>query len=178
MESKAIINVVNAEKKASRYVAAYVTAAWGIGASPIPWSDAPLLAAAQVVMLTNITAIFGLPFDEGFLVTIVSSFAGVGGGTLLGRTIVSNLLKMIPGVGTVVGAVISATTASALTLALGLAYITSLKWYMNAKSKGEEVSLSDLSKVVLEEYKDYVKSGRKKLKDDDSNEEPTNIPIS
>ena len=165
-------------RKASQYVAGYVTAAGGIGAIPIPWSDAPLLATAQIGMLTHITVIFGLPVDRGFLATIVSSMAGVGGATLLGRAIVSNLLKMIPGVGTAVGVTIAATTASALTLALGLAYISALKRYMNAQLKGQEMSLSDLSKVVLEEYKDYVKSGRKTLKDDDSDQRPTDITIS
>lgn len=164
--------------KASLYVAGYVTAAGGIGASPIPWSDAPLLAGAQIAMLVHITAIFGLPFDKSFISAIVSSLAGTGGATLLGRAIVSNLLKMIPGVGTVAGALISSGTASMLTLALGLGYIEALKRYMKAQLKGEVMSLADLSKIISEEFKDYLKSRRQKLKGDDSDQGPTNIPIS
>jgi len=179
---KAFVNATKSiqlkARKASQYVAGYVTGSVLIGASPIPWSDAPLLATAQIGMLTHITAIFGLSIEQDFMATIVSSLAGVGGTTLLGRAIVSNLLKMIPGLGTAVGGAISAGTAAALTSALGFAYITALKRYMNAKLKGQEMSLSDLSKVVMEEYKDYAKSDRKTLKDDDSDDEPRGIPIS
>ncbi|MGK7904948.1 MAG: hypothetical protein AB4352_26800 [Hormoscilla sp.] len=128
------------------------------------------------MMLTHITTIFGLPFDAGFIGTMISSIAGVGGASLLGRAIVSNLLKMIPGVGTIAGGVISGATASALTLALGLAYIEALKRYMKAKLQGKEMSSSDLSKILLEQYKYYVKSGRKTMQEE--GEEPKTIEIS
>ncbi len=151
-------------RKASRYVAGYVTAAGAVGAIPIPWSDAPLLAGAQITMLVNITVIFGLPFDDGFAHTIVSSIVGVGGGTLLGRTIVANLLKMIPGVGTVLGAFISSATACAITLALGLAYIEALKKYMIAELEGRKMTRDEVAKLLIEIYKDYVKFDLKTLK--------------
>ncbi|MEQ9483449.1 hypothetical protein [Coleofasciculus sp. F4-SAH-05] len=41
---------------------------------------------------------------------------GVGGVATFGRAIAANLLKMIPGAGTIVGGAISASTAAALTL--------------------------------------------------------------
>lgn len=162
-------------RRAFNYVTSYATAAAATGATPIPFSDAPILATEQVVMLTHITTIFGLPFDAGFIGTMISSIAGVGGASLLGRAIVSNLLKMIPGVGTIAGGVISGATASALTLALGLAYIEALKRYMKAKLQGKEMSSSDLSKILLEQYKYYVHSGRKTMQEE---EEPKTIEIS
>ena len=42
---------------------------------------------------------------------------------MLGKTVVTNLLKFIPGAGTAVGGVISAGTAGVITAALGEAYI-------------------------------------------------------
>lgn len=167
-------------RKASRYVAGYTTTAGAIGASPIPFSDAPVLATAQIGMLTHITVIFGLSVneEEGFIATLVSSAAGVTGTTFIGRALVSNLLKMIPGIGTVAGGTISAATASALTLTLGLAYIEALKQYFKSKLEGQEMSLSDIQTIFIEELGDYMKSGRKTLKDDDGDEGPQTIPIS
>lgn len=54
---------------------------------------------------------------------MVSSSIGAGGATLLGKTVVTNILKFIPGAGTVVGGAISAGTAGVITAALGEAYI-------------------------------------------------------
>ncbi|MCV5870844.1 GTP-binding protein, partial [Escherichia coli] len=51
---------------------------------------------------------------------------GVTGVSFAGRAIVSNILKCFPGVGTIAGGAISATTAAALTVALGEAYIAVL----------------------------------------------------
>ena len=69
----------------------------------------------------------------------MSSSIGAGGATVLGKTVVSNLLKLIPGAGTVVGGAISAGTAGVLTAALGEAYIG----IMELVYKGE-MSIDDL----------------------------------
>lgn len=171
-------NIELKARKAFKEVTKYVSGAGLIGASPIPWSDAPILATSQITMLIHITVIFGLDFDKAFISNMVFSLAGVGGTTMIGRAFVSGLLKMIPGVGTVAGGIVSAGTASTLTLAVGLAYIEALKKYMKAKLKGEEMPLSYLSTVLTEQYEYYTKSGRKTLKDDDSDDEPRAIPIS
>lgn len=103
------------------------TAAAAAGASPIPFSDVAILVPIQVGMLAKITSIFGLELSKGSLSTLVASVIGVTSATLAGRAIVTNLLKMIPGGGTLVGGAIAATTASALTLGLGMAYIAVLE---------------------------------------------------
>ncbi len=96
------------------------------GASPIPFSDAAILIPIQIGMLSGITSVFGIELSKAFLSTLISSILTAGGATLAGRTIVSNLLKFIPGVGTITGGIISATTAAAITTAFGEAYITTL----------------------------------------------------
>ena len=58
----------------------------------------------------------------------------------MGKTIVANLLKFIPGIGSVAGGVISGATAAALTAALGEAYII----IMVMMCKGE-LSIADLN---------------------------------
>ena len=62
----------------------------------------------QVGMLAGISATFGLSIDHSFLSTLVGSILAGSGGTLAGRAIVSNLLKLISGVGSVLGGTIAA----------------------------------------------------------------------
>ena len=110
-------------QKARKVVAASAAAAAAIGAVPIPFSDAALLVPEQIGMMAGITAVFGIPVDKASLAAILSATIGTGGITILGKNIVSGLLKLIPGAGSIVGGTISAATAAALTSALGEAYI-------------------------------------------------------
>jgi small GTP-binding protein len=119
-------NINYRKTQSHKIVAASATAAAAAGASPIPFSDAVILAPIQVGMIAGITSVFGLELSKGTLTTLVASAIGVGGATFLGRTVVVNILKFFPGVGTVAGGAISAATASAITVGLGEAYITVL----------------------------------------------------
>ncbi|NEQ12062.1 MAG: DUF697 domain-containing protein, partial [Moorea sp. SIO4E2] len=136
-----------------------------VGASPIPFSDAPILVTMQTVMIANITSIFGLTVERAFLGMVISALGGTGGVTAVGKVIVANLLKMIPGAGTVLGGAISGSTAAALTLALGLSYIEALKIYVKAQIDGKEIPLSELAKIIIEQYKYYAGTGKKSLRD-------------
>ena len=111
------------KKKAHSIVIGAAAGAAAIGAVPIPFSDAALLVPEQIAMMAGITAVFGIPVDKATLTAILSATIGTGSATLLGKTVVTNLLKLIPGAGSVVGGAISAATAAALTTALGEAYI-------------------------------------------------------
>lgn len=120
-------------KNAQKIVIAAAAGAAAIGAVPIPFSDAALLVPEQIGMLAGITVAFGIPVDKASLAAILSATIGTGGATLLGKTIVTNLIKLIPGAGSIVGGAISAATAAALTSALGEAYIV----IMTMVAKGE-----------------------------------------
>ena len=136
-------------KRARAAVTAAAGAAALTGASPIPFSDAAILVPTQVSMLTGITTIFGLPIEKAALTSIVSATIGTAGATVLGKTVVSNLIKMIPGAGTIIGAAISGTTAAALTGALGEAYIAIL-----TRVASGDISFADLtSKEGMEELR-------------------------
>ncbi len=154
-------------KEAAKYVAGYVASAFAVGATPIPFADSPILVTMQTTMLAHITLIFGLPFTKGFVSMLLSTIAGSGGMSLIGRSIVSNLLKLVPGAGTILGGAIAGSTAAALTMALGLAYIESLRFYMRSQLAGKKVSWQDLAKRVQQEYTFYVRSGRRDLRQDD-----------
>ena len=147
---------VSLDKKVSaarKWVTGYAATTGAIGASPIPFSDAPLLVGAQLSMLAHITAIFGLPVEKAVLTAIISSVTGVSGTTIGGKTLVSNLLKMIPGIGTVAGGAISASVASMMTIALGLAYISVLKYIIEEENQGNKVSTETIKEKMKEAYK-------------------------
>ncbi|EKA4523367.1 YcjF family protein [Vibrio metschnikovii] len=119
-------NIDYSKSQAHKIVVGASTLATAAGASPIPMSDAAILAPIQVGMIAGITSVFGIELSKATLSTLVSSAIGVTGVSFAGRAIVSNILKCFPGVGTIAGGAISATTAAALTVALGEAYIAVL----------------------------------------------------
>ena len=118
---------------AQKVVAGFVTAAAGEGAVPVPFADAAMLIPTQVSMIAGITVVFGIDVSRSVILGFVSSALGSSAATIGGRTITSNLLKLIPGAGSVAGGAISAATAGLLTAAIGEAYIQ----IMIAVYKGE-----------------------------------------
>ena len=111
-----------------------------------------------MTMLASITAIFGFDISKAVLVTLISSIIGTSGATFAGKAFVSGLLKLIPGIGILVGGMISGATASALTTALGEAYIG----VMTAMFKGE-ITTKDLeTKQGKQKMSEMFKEGLKK----------------
>ena len=127
------------KKYAQAAIATAVAASFGEGFVPIPFSDAAMLVPTQVTMIATITAIFGLDISKSFLTGFVSSTIGSAGATILGKTIVSNLLKLIPGIGTAAGGLISGTTAGLVTTALGETYIKVMELIYKGELKSEDL---------------------------------------
>lgn len=86
-----------------------------IGSTPIPFADAFLLVPVQLTMMSRLHKLFGQSWVEGMAKSISKELIVVG----LGRSAVGNLLKFVPAVGTVSGAIVNATVASTITEALG-----------------------------------------------------------
>ena len=138
---------------AQAVVAAAVAGSFGEGAAPIPFSDAALLVPTQVGMIAGITVIFGLDINKSFLTSFVTATIGSAGATVLGKTIVANLLKLIPGVGTVAGGAISGATAGLLTTALGETYITIMEMVYKGELKKEDLYSADTQDTVKELFR-------------------------
>lgn len=116
-------NIKLKTQKAQVIVATAATTAAGTGFAPIPFADSTLLVPEEIAMLAAITNVYGLSIQKATLTTIISATIGTAGATVLGKTVVSNILKCIPGVGSVVGGAVSGAVAAAITAALGEAYI-------------------------------------------------------
>ena len=130
--------------QAHKVVAAAATAAATAAAVPVPFSDALAIVPIQISMLAGISACFGLDVSKGFLGTVVSGSFSSLAGTLGGRAAVGALLKFFPGIGSVAGGVVSATVATALTVAFGEAYIATLQGLLkenpDRQLSGQEVA--------------------------------------
>ena len=157
------LQIVSIDLKRAR-ARAVVTGAAGAaaltGAAPIPFSDAAILVPTQVSMLAGITAVFGLPLGKSALTSIVTATIGTAGTTVLGKTVVANLVKMIPGAGTIVGAVISGTTAATLTGALGEAYIAILTRVASGDMSFAELTSSEGMKELRREFEKQLRMSR------------------
>ena len=143
---------VDLKKQAARKVmAASVGSAAFTGAAPIPFADAPVLVAIQMGMLAGISKIFGVEASKNLLRVLVVAMAGPVGAAFLGRAIVANLLKLVPGAGSVAGGAIAGTTAAALTAMLGKTYIAVLAKLCSA-SETEAPS----PEAIAIEFKDHL----------------------
>jgi len=144
------VSIDQKRKRAHGIVASAAATAAVIGATPIPFADAALLVPTQVGMLAGISGVFGLPLTEAFLSTLVGSVVTGLGATFTGQAIVSGLLKVLPGAGSVVGALIAASTATALTTLFGETYVAVLARLMEHRS-GEVPSEHDVIRAFREE---------------------------
>ncbi len=151
-----------AEKKrhAQAAVATATVAAAGEGAAPIPFSDCALLIPTQLGMIASITVIFGFDVNKSILTAFLSATLGAGGATLLGKTIVTNILKFIPGAGTLAGCAISAGTAGIITTALGEAYIAIMELVFKGELSIDDLGTKKGKDAMAEIFKTELKKKR------------------
>ena len=154
------VNVRMKQKKAHVIVATSAAAAAATGAIPIPFSDAALLVPEQIGMLASITAAFGLPVEKSVITAVVSSTIGSAGATVLGKSIVAGIFKLIPGAGSVVGGAISGSVAAAITAALGEAYTGILTLICTGEMKSEELETEKGRKLIRKMFRDKLKLKR------------------
>ncbi|MGO4938098.1 YcjF family protein [Fundicoccus sp. Sow4_H7] len=133
---------------AKRWAKTYVKTAFGVGFSPIPISDAALLVPMQITMMAHITAIFGLSLDKAQIISVLAGIGGTGTTTMLGKYLVSSAFKLIPGIGTVSGGLISGTTAAMLTIALAYSYVEVLQRILIAEMEGKDLRLKEIQSMM------------------------------
>lgn len=144
------VDIERKVKSARRWATRYIASTFGIGFTPIPFSDATLLVPMQITMMAHITAIFGISLDRSSVASILGAIGGTSGATYLGRYIVSNLIKLIPGAGTIAGGIINGGTASVLTTALAMSYIEVLAFIAKGEVDGEYPNLKNIGELMRE----------------------------
>lgn len=157
LQSVQIASLKAKKKRAQVAVATATATAFGEGFAPIPFADSALLIPTQVAMIASITAIYGLEINKSIITAFVSSALGTGGATIAGKTIAANLLKLVPGAGTVLGGTISGATAGVITTALGEAYIVLMEAIYKGDLKASELGTPEGKKKLKDLFKKKVK---------------------
>lgn len=93
------------------------------GASPIPFSDMPLIAGVQTGMIYEMNDAFEVSLGKSAAPTFITGILGVTAVAQVGRTLVNGFLKFIP----VVGSVAGSATAAVITEGIGFAYLKVLE---------------------------------------------------
>lgn len=137
----------------------YVASAIATAATPIPFSDAAILAPMQVTMSVHIMKIYGIDNDKSAITAIVNSTIISQVGKTLSKNLIGNLTKLIPGLGSVIGGTINATVAGSLTAAVGYA-ISELSYkYSQSVVKGKPIPLNEIfdSEIIKETINKFYK---------------------
>lgn len=150
-------------QQAHKMIKQHCVAAFATGFTPIPMSDAPLLVANEIALMARILYLYNLGeikdvLSEGAVASLIGSLLSAGGKAAVGA-----LLKLIPGIGTIVGGLINGSVATVITAAFGEA--TSKVAYEVSKKRigGEDVSnlMKNFGPSVMNLAKEYFKSGKK-----------------
>ncbi|MEV5409809.1 DUF697 domain-containing protein [Thermopolyspora sp. NPDC052614] len=144
------IDLSRKREKALRIVNGSAAAAAGIGASPIPFSDALLLVPNEIQMIARVSAAYGLGAQFSTVSGVLATFLQ-GVVTEVGVSIAGSLLKLIPGAGTVIGGAINAATASSLTWALGRSWMMVCEKAVQNGDHIEELLRSPQTMKMLEQ---------------------------
>lgn len=147
-------------EKANNIVLGFVASTTATGAVPIPFADAPLLVGQQVAMMVAINKVFGFNIQRDALQSLAVAALGVGGATVIGKTVASNLIKLIPGPGSVVGGAVSAGTAGVITFALGKAYIEVCKAIKMGKLDQNALTKKEGREMLKKAFKEQMKKSK------------------
>ncbi len=107
------------ELTAEFIVRKHVAYAAGSGLIPIPLFDIAAVTAVQIKMVRDLSRLYGIPFSENRLKTIITALIGGIGSEQIGRRVLGSFLKSIPVIGQVAGAASVPLMAGATTYAVG-----------------------------------------------------------
>lgn len=154
------LEITALNEKAENAVAVAVAATAVTGAVPIPFADAPLLIGEQVALMATICGIYGIDVGKDGLKMLATTALGSGGAAIVGKTVATNLLKLIPVAGSVAGGAISAGTAGVITLAMGKAFIEVCKAVKIGKLSESDMTSSRGKELMKSQFKEQMKKNK------------------
>lgn len=121
------------------------------GLSPIPLSDMPIITTTQMAMIYKMNRAFKVKMEDSVATSLITGLLGFTAIGQTAKTIVANLIKCIPGVGSVMGAVISGATAAIITEGIGFAYLKVLETCFNDETGEVKLPAMDTIKSLFKE---------------------------
>ncbi len=140
---------------AETYVTVAASAAAAASVIPIPFADMATIAPIQASMLVGISNAFGVQLERAQIMQLLSTVLGCLAITMAGGWIIGSILKFIPGPGSVIGAMMNATVAGALTRTLGRTYIKFLYAFLEVNRR---LPTAD---EIFDLFPTFYKAGRK-----------------
>lgn len=114
----------------------YTFAAFGVGFTPVPFSDAAILFPLQLGLVVQLALIYEIEVD---IAKSASSFMAEQVVISLGRGAAGRLLKFVPGAGMILGGTITGTVAATFTAAIGFTFRTVFHEMFKAKQDGKVI---------------------------------------
>jgi uncharacterized protein (DUF697 family) len=111
------------EQKALKTVKNHMWWSMGAGLIPVPFVDLVAVSGVQLRMLSEISKIYEIPFQEGRGKALIGSLIGYVVPSAMSFGMVGSLLKAVPLVGTLVGAPSMALFCGGSAWALGKVFI-------------------------------------------------------
>jgi uncharacterized protein (DUF697 family) len=141
------------ERRAMPYIVGYSSLAGSAGAIPIPWVDLLILPGIQTHMIYQLARLYGQPLTgQRFL-----ELAGTLGIGLVVRQAIREVAKVVPGVGSIAGGALAASS----TFALGKAFC----FYYAAVLAGHVPQPEEMKKYYHEQLRRAEQLWKKKTSD-------------
>jgi uncharacterized protein (DUF697 family) len=112
----------NRTERATKLVERFAIWAGTVGVIPVPVVDLVAVGALQLQMLRRLSQIYDVPLADNRGKALITSLAGAAIPTSSGLG-AAEILKFIPIVGSVIGALVTPTLAAGLTYAIGKVFI-------------------------------------------------------
>lgn len=154
-------------KRAERTVRNHVMWSMGAGFIPFPVADFLAVAAVQLDMIRGISNIYNVDFKETEGKALITSLTGSG----LSRVGANALVKMIPGVGSLIGGVSMSILSGASTYALGQVFKKHFETggtfldFDTSRFKNYYEEQFEKGKKVAEDIREEQKDSKKKKED-------------
>lgn len=146
-------NIAHAKTLVNRYA----TSCGAAAATPIPFSDIAILTPIQIGMILHISNIFGINISKENAAKLLATLASVVGAAFavrFGVQLLGNVLKLIPGAGSIAGGAINATIALGTTKVMGNAYIA----YLDSNVNHLTSLVTDISPEVFSDFVNKAKA--------------------
>lgn len=157
-QDELIVQLADAARRANagNVVKNHVLIAQTFGLVPLPLFDITLLIGNQIAMIHSLSVLYDVPFSEHQAKPIVLSLLA-GSAPVLGVVGLSSSVKIMPGVGTLLGSGSIAVFGGALTYAIGQVFIA------HFESGG---TLADMrTREMRTTFRDKLKKGKSYLID-------------
>lgn len=131
---------------ARSWIAGAVAFAGGVGATPIPLADAAVLVPAQAALMVKIASVYDIPKAKAATLVSSTTLAAAAGGKMAA----ASLVKLVPGV----GSVISAGVAASITGVVGESWrLTTERVFTGKLDLDNAEQLAELAKAFLSNMK-------------------------